>query len=114
MGSHGTCEDEPDADGVYPLTKQATSPVMTKFSNEGYATGKAGNIGNGACDMVLTINVKGNASDPQAVHCARPELEKPAVQSLLKSHYKPGKVNGNTVPMRAFIHIEYGQFPPKS
>jgi hypothetical protein len=57
---------------------------------------------------VLTISTKGKAADPQIKHCERPELEKPAVESLLNSEYKPGMVNGKAVPMRASLHLEYG------
>jgi len=46
-------------------------------------------------------------------NCVRPALEKPAIESLLKSKYKPGMVNGNAVPMRASIHLEYGGDTPK-
>jgi hypothetical protein len=69
--------------------------------------------GNSACDIVITISPKGKASDPQVTHCGNSYLEKPAVQSLLKSKYKPGQVNGRPVPMRASIHLEYGETPTK-
>jgi hypothetical protein len=57
--------------------------------------------------------MKGKATDPQVTHCERPELEKPAVESLLKSQYEPGIVNGIEVPMRASIHLDYGDSPSK-
>jgi hypothetical protein len=62
---------------------------------------------------VLTISVKGKATDPHVTHCERPNLEKPAVESLLKSKYTPGSVNGVEVPMRVSIHLEYGGDTPK-
>ena len=64
-----------------------------------------------ACDVLLTISEKGKASEPKVAHCNRPELEKPAVESLLKSDYKPGMVNGKAVPMRGSIHLNYGDAP---
>lgn len=105
---------EPDSDGVYPFTRSVTGPRVIKFSDEGY--GRLGFVheGNSVCDVVLTIDVKGKASDPQVTHCERPELEEPAIKSLHKSEYKPGFVNGKAVPMRASIHLEYGGVPPKS
>jgi len=45
------------------------------------------------------------------IHCERSELEKPAVESLLKSPYKPGYVNGKPVPIRAMIHLYYDDDP---
>jgi Gram-negative bacterial TonB protein C-terminal len=111
----GVISSAPGADGVYPLTKSVTSPAITRFSDEGYGVAAFNSPeGNGSCDIVLIISATGNASDPQVTHCERPELEKLAVQSFLKSQYKPGKVNGKAVPVRASIHIEYADIPPKS
>jgi hypothetical protein len=104
---------EPDPDGVYPLTKIAIPPSMTKFSDEGYGDVVFSGDGSSKCDIVLTISAKAKASDPVVTHCERPALEKPAVESLLKSKYKPGSVNGTVVPIRASIHLEYGDSPAK-
>jgi TonB family protein len=103
----------PDADGIHPLTRSVTGPRVIEFSDEGYGKLAFVHEGNSACDVVLTINTKGKASDPQVTHCERPELEKPVVASLLKSEYTPGFVNGKIVPMRATIHLEYGDVSPK-
>jgi hypothetical protein len=103
----------PGADGVYPLTRDVTGPRVITFSDNGYGHLAFVHEGNSTCDVMLTISTKGKASDPQVTHCERPELEKPAVESLLKSEYKPGFVNGKAVPMRASIHLEYGDSPAK-
>jgi hypothetical protein len=110
----GTTTSEPDPDGVYPLTKLAAPPTITRFSDEGFGEAAFMVAGNSPCDIVLTISANGKASDVAVTHCERPSLEKPAVQSLLKSHYKPGSVNGVAVPIRTSIHLEYGDVPPKS
>jgi TonB family protein len=103
----------PDSNGIYPLTRNVTGPRVIKFSDEGYGRMAFVHEGNSACDLVLTISAKGKASDPQVTHCDRPELEKPAVESLLKSQYKLGMVRGKGVPMRASIHLDYGDSPAK-
>ena len=105
---------DPDSDGAYPFTRTVTGPQVIKFSDEGYGRVAFIHEGSSVCDVMLTIGVKGKASDPQVTHCERPELERPAVESLLKSEYKPGFVNGKEVPMRASIHLEYGDSPAKS
>jgi hypothetical protein len=110
----GTTTSEPGPDGVYSLTQSATPPTMVKFTDERYGEAAFPLEGNGDCDILLTINAKGKASDAVVTHCEQPSLEKPAVQSLLKSHYKPGSVNGVAVPIRTSIHLEYGGVPPKS
>lgn len=98
----------PDSDGVYPLTRSVTGPRIIEFSDKGYGQMAFAHEGNSACDVLLTISEKGKASDPRVTHCERPELEEPAVESLLKSQYTPGFVNGKAVPMRGSIHLEYG------
>jgi TonB family protein len=110
----GIKSSEPDADGVYPFTETVTSPTLTKFSDEGYGDEAFRIDGKGACDILLTISAKGIASDPQLIHCERHVIEKPAIQSLLNSKYKPGSMNGRAVPIRASIHLEYGGVSPKS
>ena len=110
----GTLSTEPNANGVYSLTQAAFPPSMAKFSDEGYGElAFRSTKDNSACDIVLTIGKKGDASDPQVIHCERPALEKPAVDTLLKSKYNPGSVNGKTVPIRALIHLEFGDVPAK-
>jgi hypothetical protein len=103
---------EPDSDGVYPLTRNVTGPRVIKFSDEGYGHLAFVHEGNSTCDVALTIDSKGKAFDPQVTHCERQELEKPVVDSLLKSQYKPGMVHGKEVPMRASIHLDYGDDRP--
>jgi len=99
----------PNSDGVYPLTRSVTGPRVIKFSDRGYGRLAFVHEGTSTCDIVLTIDTKGKASDPQVDYCERPELEKPAIESLLKSDYKPGMVKGKEVPMRASIHLNYGE-----
>ncbi len=98
----------PDSDGIYPFTRSVTGPRVIKFSDEGYGPLAFSHEGDSACDVVLTIDVRGRASDPQGTHCEWKESEKPAVESLLKSNYKPGLIHGKEVPMRALIHLNYG------
>jgi hypothetical protein len=110
----GVTSSGPGADGVYPLTDLAAPPAMTKFIDDGYGSAAFNSPqGNGFCDIVLTISATGKASDPQVTHCERPELEKLAVQSLLKSKYKPGLAKGKAVAVRASIHLEYADVPNK-
>jgi TonB family protein len=110
----GVLSLKPGPHGVYAFTKLFAPPTMTNFSDEGYGEAAFRIDGSGVCDIVLTISAKGKPSDPQVIHCEGPELEKLAVQSLLKSQYKAGKVKGKTVPMRATIHLEYGGIRPMS
>lgn len=98
---------QPSANGVYALTQAAVPPTLTWFSDEGYAATALTSEKKGACDILITIGVNGKASEAKVAHCQQPVLEEPAVQSLLDSKYKPGRMNGKAVPMRASIHLEY-------
>ncbi len=110
----GISSSAPGPDGVYPFTNLSAPPMMINFSDEGFRNVASLSTSPTACDILLTISAKGKPYDPQVIHCETPELEKPAVQSLMKSSYKPGKVNRKAVPMRASIHLEYGDMSPKS
>jgi len=106
----GISSSAPDADGVYPLTKMITPPTMEQFSDDGYGNVAFHLTGNGACDVVLTIDANGKPFNEQVPHCEKTVLELPAARSLLKSRYKPGSVNGNAVPVRVSVHLELGEF----
>lgn len=99
----------PDADGVYQQTRAVTGPRLMVFFDEGYGRMAFFHEGSSACDVVLTVSVKGKALDPRINHCEQPELEEVVLNSLLKSTYKPGFVRGKEVPMRGLIHIAYGE-----
>jgi TonB family protein len=102
------------AHGVYLLTLADSPPKITMFSDNGYADAAFYSPkGNGACDIVLTVSTKGKASEAQVIHCEQPAIEEHAVESLLRSKYKPGSLNGKAVSMRASIHLEYGDAPLK-
>lgn len=98
----------PDAEGVYTQTRSVTGPRVIKFDDKGYGRMAFFREGDSECDVRLTVNEKGKATDPQVVQCGTPELQKAAVASLLKSSYKPGYVRGKEVAMRGVIHLNYG------
>jgi hypothetical protein len=108
----GVISTEPGADGVYPLTKITTPPTLTKFSDEDYGDTAFMLDGNSACDILLTITAAGKATDPKLIYCESAGISKPAIQSLLKSSYKPGKINGKAVPIRVSVHLEYSGVNP--
>lgn len=101
----------PGSDGIYSLSLSTTAPRVIEFAEEGYAAMAFTHEGNSACDVMITIDTRGKPSDLRVIHCERPELEKPAVESLLKSPYKAGYVQGKQVPIRAMIHLYYGDDP---
>lgn len=105
----GTLSSAPDANGVYPLTKSMTAPSMTKFIDDGYGAEAFAFEGKSPCEILLTINAKGKPSNPMVSHCDRDGLEKGAKASLLASHYKAATINGKGVPVRALVHLEYGE-----
>ena len=107
-----TTSSAADSSGVYPFTKLLAPPAFKMFNDEGYEDAAFSIVGNGVCDVVLTINEKGKPSDLREVHCETKSLEKPAAQSLLKSRYTPATLNGKAVPVKVSMHLELGDFPP--
>jgi hypothetical protein len=92
------------------LNGNMTPPEMSRFSDEGFGDAAFPFPDGTFCDVVLTISAKGKPSDPSVTRCEKAILEKPAVASLLKSQYKPGRVNGKRVAVRTSIHLEFDGF----
>jgi len=103
---------KPGPDGVFLLTEEMRSPVLSKFVDQGFSSSasrlsKASSLSNQPyCNVLLSIDVKGKPFNPKA-ECNDATLEQPAVDSLLHSHYKPGKLNGRPVPIRISIHLKF-------
>jgi TonB family protein len=102
----------PDAEGIYPLTDDVIPPKLIQFSDDGYQMIAFTLPGNSPCDMLLTIDANGKASDPQNVQCQKPSLANAATKSLLDSRFQPGSLKGVNVPVRASVHLEFVSFAP--
>jgi len=110
----GVTSADADANGVYPFTNVIEQPKLTDFSNQGFIEAAEIFPGGAACDLLFTITSKGKVADPQILHCDKENLEQPAIASLLKSRFRPGKVQGKKVAVRTVIHLSFGGFQPKS
>jgi hypothetical protein len=102
----------PDADGTYPLSKQIEAPKMSEFVSKGFGQAAISFPDGVGCHIVLVLNAKGKPLTAQATSCDTPSLEKPAIDSLMKSKYKPAKLNGQGVPVRMTVHLIYDGFGP--
>ncbi len=109
----GITSFNPDSSGVYPLSKAIDSPKMVKFVDDAFGRAALPFEAGVSCDVILTINHKGNPSNPQVTRCDKSVLERPAVASLLQSHYKPGKLSGRAVSVRVSVHLIYGGTQPR-
>ncbi len=106
----GVISAQPDSTGVYPLIGTVEAPELVKFIDDGYGMAAFWEPANGSCDVVIEIAADGKPSNAKVTQCERPILEKAATQSLLESHYAPGRINGTPVPVRVLIHLEFGGF----
>jgi hypothetical protein len=102
----GVASPIPDTGGVYPFTQGVAPPKMTHFSDQGFLEAAFNVPGNSPCDVLLTIDAKGRPTNAESTHCDKPSFDKLASQSLLKSHFEPGTVNGKPVPVRVIVHLE--------
>ena len=106
----GTTFTAPDATGVYPLSKQLEQPKMVDFVSKGFAQAALTLPHGTGCDLVLVIDAKGKAESATVSKCDKPVLERPAVESMMKSKFKPAKLNGQAVAVRLRIHLVYEGF----
>jgi hypothetical protein len=107
----GMLSKDADSGGVYPLTKLESPPVLTKFNDKGYATTAFALVGSSPCEILVTIDAKGKPAAANVVHCEHEVLAPLALNSLLASKFSPATLNGKAVPVRAMVHLEYGEFP---
>ncbi len=97
----------PDAQGVYSLTENLEPPKVKKFVSRGFSSAaESAPIGT-ACTLTLVLNAKGKPLDAEIVRCDRRVLEKPAIESLMKSKYVPAKMQGKKISVRAEVKITY-------
>ncbi len=104
--------EEPDRNGVYPLSKRLVSPKMIEFANKGFGDAALSLPEGVGCHIVVTIDITGKASDAQVSECDKARLEKPAIESILHSRYKPATLNGKAVSVRMTVQLTYNGFPP--
>jgi TonB family protein len=108
----GITSTEPDTEGVYPLTKQMEMPTLTAIVDKGYSQAAEIFDQGISCSIQLTLSAKGKPSDPQIEHCDKPTLEKPAMDTLMSSHFKPARLNGKPVAVRLIVRFIYKGFAP--
>lgn len=64
------------------------------------------------CQVLLTIDSKGKPSNAQVLKCDKSSLDQVAIDSLMESKYKPAKLNGKKVSVRAAVVLVYEGFGP--
>jgi len=103
---------EPDAEGVYALSKRLEMPKISEFVSKGFAAAAMFAPDGTACRLLLTIDSKGKPSNAQILKCDKPSLDQVAIDSLMQSKYKPAKLNGKKVAVRAAVVLVYEGFGP--
>jgi TonB family protein len=110
----GITSTAPSPDGVYPLSEMFkppnSPPRMLEFVSKGLGEAAVPFPDGVGCDLFLTVDAKGKPSDAKVSHCDESILEKPALESLLKSKYKAATLNGKDVSVRAALHLAYEGF----
>jgi TonB family protein len=108
----GTTSGDPDADGIYPFSKRLEGPTMTQFVSKGFGQAAAVFPDGTSCKVVLVLDAKGKPLNPTISQCDKPTLEQPAIDSLMKSKFKPAKLNGKDVPVKLLVYLVYEGFGP--
>jgi TonB family protein len=97
----------PDADGVYPLSKRLEQPKMVDLVSQGFAEAALPLAHGTACDLTVVLDAKGKPQSATVSSCDQPALGKPAVESIMKSKFKPAKLNGSAVAVRLRVRLTY-------
>lgn len=106
----GITTTNPDADGVYPLSKRLEQPQMVDLVSKGFAQASLPLAHGTACDLTVVLDAEGNPRSATVSRCDRPALAKPAVESMMKSKFKPARLNGNRVAVRLRVRLTYEGF----
>jgi outer membrane biosynthesis protein TonB len=110
----GIKSTEPDAEGVYPLAKPLAAPTIKQYPDQSYGKMAFAMEGKSPCDIVLTIDTKGKPSNPSVIKCGPENLQASAMKSIMAARFKPAELQGKPVPVRAMVHLEYGEFQPSA
>ncbi len=103
----GVTSRGPDSDGIYPLSEQMEAPRMVEFVSNGFGEAAMGLPDGVGCHVLVTLNAKGKSVDVQVMDCDQDALKQPAGDSLLKSRFKPAKLNGKAIPVRMMVQLVY-------
>ena len=76
----------PDGEGIYPLSKLLEAPRMTEFVSKGFGMAAIPFPDGTGCQLLLTLSQKGKPVNAQVTACDKPKLEKPAVDSSIRSY----------------------------
>jgi hypothetical protein len=109
----GAKSGDPDADGTYPFSKRLDGPAMIRFVSNSFAAAAAYFPEKTSCKVVLVLDAKGKPLKASISHCDKPTLEQPAIDSVMKSKYKPATLNGNQVPVRVLVYLMFEGFDPR-
>lgn len=100
------------ADRVYPLSAQMQKPRLLQFVDKGFRRDAMPFPDNTGCDVLLTIDATGRASNGEMSSCDDRGMEQSAIESLLQSKYAPATLNGTPVPVRAMVRLTYEGYGP--
>jgi hypothetical protein len=105
----GALSGQPDAEGVYPFTPQLDAPEIVDLKAKVFTEAAYALSGRVECRVLLVLDAKGKPQTADTETCDHPQsfLRGAAVQSVMKSKYKPARLNGQAVPVRMTVHLIY-------
>jgi len=101
----------PKSDAVTPknvrISTGVTGPEIIDNSALRIPSGSLGLYGPSQAKVVLTFQVdeKGNAQGVRVVKSVNPTVDAAAVDGILKSHFRPAKLDNTAVPMELSLTI---------
>jgi len=110
----GAKSGDPDADGTYPFSKRIDGPTMAEFASKDFGQAAAYFPETTSCKVVLVLDAKGKPLKASISRCDEPTLEKPAIDSVMKSKYKPATLIGKEVAVRVLVYLMFEGFDPRA
>jgi TonB family protein len=97
----------PDKPGVYRVGGGVSAPRLIDQAQPEYTNKARKAKKEGTVTIGVTVDVKGTTQDIQVEHSLAPDLDAAAVRAIKKWRFEPGKLNGQPVPVRLQIEIEF-------
>ncbi len=82
-------------------------PMPTKTASPVYPSELKRDGVTGMVTMSITVDEKGNVSNPVVKKSTRPEFEQPAIDAILKWKFEPAKKDGKPVAVQVVIPLKF-------
>jgi outer membrane biosynthesis protein TonB len=103
----GSYHQIPDSDGSYFVGYEVTAPTLTHAAPATYPGDTARPGLQGICVLFLVVAADGAPATIRTVQGLRDDFDAAAIDSVRRSQFEPGKLNGKPVPVKVWAEIGF-------